>query len=56
MLDPGMKIEETVEVCGWHDLPRPEIKPGSPALAGRFLTIGPPRKSSVNDLSAFFSV
>ena len=27
------------------DLPGPEIKPMSPALAGRFLTIGPPGKS-----------
>ena len=28
----------------WN-LPRPEIKPVSPALAGRLLTTGPPRKS-----------
>ena len=27
------------------DLPRPGIKPVSPALAGRFLTTGPPGKS-----------
>ena len=26
------------------DLPRPGIKPMSPALAGRFLTTGPPGK------------
>ena len=29
------------------DLPRPGIKPVSPALAGRFLTTGPPGKSSL---------
>ena len=28
----------------WDDLPRPGIKPLSPALAGRFLATGPPRK------------
>ena len=31
---------------GMWDLPRPRIKPVSPALTGRFLTIGPPGKSS----------
>ena len=31
---------------GTRDLPRPGIKPMSPALAGRFLTTGPPGKSS----------
>ena len=30
--------------CRW-DLPRPRIKPVAPALAGGFLTAGPPRKS-----------
>ena len=31
----------------WHvDLPRPGIDPVSPALAGGFLTIGPPGKPS----------
>ena len=29
----------------WN-LPRPRIEPVSPSLAGRFLTTGPPRKSS----------
>ena len=33
-------------VAPWHvESPRPEIKPVSPALAGRLLTTGPPRKS-----------
>ena len=32
------------------DLPRPGIKPTSPALAGRFLTAGPPGKSSTGFL------
>ena len=30
---------------GTRDLPRPGIKPMTPALAGRFLTTGPPGKS-----------
>ena len=30
---------------GTWDLPGPELKPVSPALAGRFLTTGPPGKS-----------
>ena len=42
--------------CGLWDLPGPEIKLVAPALAGRFLTTGSPRKSSVNDLGAFFPV
>ena len=29
---------------GMWDLPRPGVKPMSPALAGRFLTTGPPKK------------
>ena len=32
--------------CGMWNLPGPGIKPMSPALAGRFLTSGPPGKSS----------
>ena len=35
---------------GMWDLPRPGLKPLSPALAGRFLTTAPPGKSSVNSL------
>ena len=31
--------------CGMWDLPGPKIEPVSPALAGGFLTTGPPRKS-----------
>ena len=31
---------------GMWNLPRPGIKPMSPALAGKFLTTGPPGKSS----------
>ena len=31
--------------CGTCDLPGPAIEPMSPALAGGFLTTGPPRKS-----------
>ena len=37
--------------CGMWDLPGPGTEPVSPALAGRFLTTGPPGKSSV-----FFSI
>ena len=33
-------------LCGMWDLPRSRIKPMSPALAGGFLTIGPPGKST----------
>ena len=32
-------------LCGMWDLPGPGIEPMSPALAGGFLTIGPPRIS-----------
>ena len=31
--------------CSMWNLPRPGIKLASPALAGRFLTTGPPQKS-----------
>ena len=31
-------------LCGMWDLPRPGLKPVSPALAGRFSTTAPPRK------------
>ena len=33
--------------CGMWNLPGPGIEPGFPALAGGFLTTGPPRKSSI---------
>ena len=36
--------------CGMWDLPGPGIKPVSPALAGRFLTTGPPGKSPESTL------
>ena len=36
-------------LCNMWDLPRPEIEPVSPALAGRFLTTGPPGKSRRKD-------
>ena len=32
---------------GMWDPPRPEIKPTSPSLAGRFATTGPPGKSNI---------
>ena len=32
-------------LCGMWDLPRPEMNPVSPALAGGFLTTAPPGKS-----------
>ena len=35
---------------GVRDLPRPEVKPVSPALAGGFLAPGPPGKSYVYNL------
>ena len=31
-------------LCGTWDLPRPELEPVSPALAGRFSTTAPPGK------------
>ena len=42
--------------CSLWNLPGPGIEPMSPVLAGRFLTTGPPRKSSlvVLRLSFFF--
>ena len=36
--------------CSMWDLPGPGIKPVSPALAGRFLTTGPPGKSPESTL------
>ena len=36
---------------GMWNLPRPEIKPVSPALVGRFLNAGPPGKS-ITDFKA----
>ena len=38
------------------DLPRPEIKPMSPALASGFLTTGPPGKFSIRKVCDLFSV
>ena len=38
-------------LCNMWDLPRPGIEPVSPALAGRFLTTGPPGKSCNDFLS-----
>ena len=38
-------------LCGMWDLPRPELEPVSPALAGRFSTTAPPGKPP---LSTFF--
>ena len=40
---------------GMWDLPGPGIEPMSPALAGRFLTTGPPEKS-LTFLIVFFHV
>ena len=41
---------------GMCNLPRPGTEPASPALAGRFLTTGPPGKSLCSDfLSTIFS-
>ena len=40
-------------LCGMWDLPRPGLKPVSPALAGRFSTIAPPGKPCT-DLFDFF--
>ena len=36
------------------DLPEPGIEPVSPALAGRFLSIGPPGKSSFKIYNLLF--
>ena len=38
---------QTQLLRGMWDLPRPELEPVSPALAGRFLTTAPPGKSSL---------
>ena len=56
---PGLELR--LSSCGaWAlllrsmcSLPRPRFKPVSPALAGRFLTIGPPGKSSPSVLLSF---
>ena len=40
-------------LCGMWDIPRPGLKPVSPALAGRFSTTAPPGKPSFF-LSFFF--
>ena len=37
--------EQGLSSCGMWDLPRPGIKPMSPALGGRFFTTGPPGTS-----------
>ena len=46
------------QVQFWHhgmwDLPGPGIDPGSPTLAGRLSTTGPPGKSHINSLAFFF--
>ena len=34
-------------LCGMWDLPRPEMEPLSPALAGRLFTTEPPRKPAI---------
>ena len=39
-------------ICSMWDLPRPGIKPTSPALQGEFLTTGPPGKSLACALEA----
>ena len=39
--------------CLW-DLPRPGIEPVSPALAGGFLTTGPPGKSTLVTFDVLF--
>ena len=38
---------QTYLPCGMWNLPRPGVKPMSPALAGRFFTTEPPRKPSL---------
>ena len=35
-------------LCGMWDLPRPELEPVSPALAGRFSTTAPPGKPNIS--------
>ena len=43
--------------CTWHvALPGPGIEPVSPALAGGFLTTGPPGKSSHTVLKVHFDI
>ena len=47
---PSMKFPKQEYQSGFPfpipgDLPNPGIKPGSPALAGQFLPLGPPRKT-----------
>ena len=39
------------QLFGMWDLPRPGIKPVSPALAGGFLTTGPPGKSDEENIN-----
>ena len=39
-------------LCGMWDLPRPGLKPASPALAGRFSTTAPPGKPCKDILDA----
>ena len=40
----SLVAEHRLSSCGAWDLPRARIEPGSPALAGRLLTTGPPGK------------
>ena len=40
---------------GMWDLPRPEVKPMSPALAGRFFSTEPPGKPIINFVVVVFS-
>ena len=41
---PNSCGSQALLLCDMWDLPRPGIKPMSPALAGRFFIIGPPGK------------
>ena len=56
-MEHGLPVQVSVVVarglrlpCGMWSLPRPRIEPGSSALAGGFLTPGPPGKSSTHGL------
>ena len=41
-------------LCGMWDIPRPGLKPMSPALAGRFSTTAPPGKPLLYSYNLFF--
>ena len=48
-----MRILEWVAISYFRDLPNPGIEPTSPSLGGRFLTISPPGKPSMEDVRGY---